>query len=201
MKASQTATGSAVPRSRKFAKSAAREIAYTALAVALIAVCAWISVPLGEVPFTLQTLAIALVGGLFGWKRGLAAVAVYILMGLIGIPVFAGFKSGVPALMGATGGYIIGFVFAVFASGIVKKIPVKVKWARTGIFYGANILGLAICYFFGTLWFIAVFNGGSANPVGVGAALMMCVVPYIVPDLIKLFFAALLSVRLERFVR
>ncbi len=175
----------------------AREIPAVALGVALITVCAWISLPVGEVPFTLQTFAVALVGGLYGVKRGTAAVAVYLLMGLIGIPVFAGFKAGVPALMGATGGYILGFLFAALLPAIVKNIPIKNRWGRMGMFYIAMILGLAVCYAFGTAWFLLVYNRGAADPMGVSAALMLCVVPYIVPDLVKSALAAFLTVRLE----
>lgn len=188
-------------RGKKIVHSAAREVSYIALGVALITVCAWISLPIGEVPFTLQTFAVAAVGGLLGWKRGTCAVAVYVFMGLIGIPVFAGFRAGLAALMGATGGYILGFVFSVFVAGLAKLVPVKNKWARTGIFYAAMIMGHAICYFFGTVWFLLVYNGGAANPMGVGAALALCVVPYIIPDLVKLAVAALLTVRLEKYVK
>lgn len=173
---------------------AAREIAYIALGAALITVCAWISVPLGSIPFTLQTLAVALIGALFGWKRSLAAVAAYILMGLIGIPVFSGFRAGA-ALFGATGGYIFGFFFLALVPALFKLLPVKNKWARAGIFYGAMALGMAVCYFFGTVWFVLVYE------CSVGYALTMCVVPYLIPDLIKFVVASVLAVRLEKYVK
>lgn len=188
-------------RGKKLARSAAREVAYIALGVALVTVCAWISLPLGEVPFTLQTFAVAAVGGLLGWKRGTCAVLVYVLMGLIGIPVFAGFRAGYAALVGATGGYILGFIFSVCIAGLAKLAPVKNKWARTGIFYATAILGHTVCYAFGTAWFLLVYNGGAATPMGIWSALALCVVPYIVPDLVKIAVAAVVSVRLERFVK
>lgn len=127
-------------------------------------------------------------------------ILIYILLGLVGVPVFAGFKSGVPALMGATGGYIFGFAFAVVISGLAKLIPVKNKFARIGVFFAANILGLTICYVFGTAWFITVY-GKNVGSIGVKSALMLCVVPYIVPDLVKLFIAAVLSVRLGIYMK
>ncbi len=74
----------------------------------------------------------------------------------------------------------------------------KGRAARTALFYAFMLLGLALCYFFGTVWFVTVYGGGSA--VTAQAALLICVVPYILPDLIKLALAAFLSVRLERFV-
>ena len=126
--------------------SKTRDLTYVALGVAVVTVCAWISIPVGDVPFTLQTLAVAAIGGILGWKKGLLTILIYILLGLIGVPVFAGFKSGVPALMGATGGYIFGFAFAVVISGLAKLIPVKNKFARIGVFFAANILGLNMAW-------------------------------------------------------
>ena len=176
-------------------KSLAREIAYIGLAVALITVCAWISVPVFSVPFTLQTFAVALVGGLLGWKRALPAVFVYILMGLVGIPVFAGFKAGIPALFGATGGYIFGFLFLSLLPALAKLLPAKNAAARTVIFYCFNILGCAVLYFFGTLWLVLMTR------CAVGYALGICVVPFIVPDAVKLAFSAIITVRLEKHIK
>lgn len=176
-------------------KSAAREIAYIALGVALITVCAWISVPVLSIPYTLQTFAVPLVGALMGWKRGVAAIAVYILMGLIGIPVFSNFNAGAGALFGATGGYLFGFLFSVFISGLFKLVPLKNKWGRTAMLYGANILGMAVCYAFGTAWFAYIYE------CTIVYALTVCVVPYLIADAVKLAVAAVLTVQLERFVK
>lgn len=175
-------------------KSAAREIAYLALAVALLTVCAWITVPFGPVPFTLQTFAVCLCGGLLGWRRGVAAVFIYVLMGLIGIPVFSSFRAGPAALFGPTGGYIFGFVFAALLPALARPIPVRNGWARCALFYGAMALGLAVCYLFGTVWFVVLTKCAWGYAFGV------CVLPFLLPDAIKLFLAALLAVRLEKFV-
>ena len=175
-------------------KSVAREIAYIGVAVALITVCAWISVPVFSIPFTLQTFAVALVGGLLGWKRGTAAILVYILMGLIGIPVFSGFKAGVPALFGATGGYIFGFLFLCLLPALAKLIPAYNGAARTMVFYCFSILGCAVLYFFGTVWLILMTR------CAVGYALGVCVVPFIIPDAVKLALSALVTVRLDRHI-
>ena len=90
-----------------------RDIVFTGVSAAIIALCAWITVPVGAIPVTLQTLAVCLIAGLFGAKRGTAAVLVYILIGAVGVPVFSGFKGGIGVLAGATGGYIIGFIFKI----------------------------------------------------------------------------------------
>lgn len=190
---------SAEGASKRFAKSAARETAYIALCVALLSVCAWISIPLGTIPVTLQTFAVPFIGAVMGWKRGLCAVAVYFLMGLIGIPVFSSFGAGVAVLFGPTGGYLLGFLLDVILVGVVKLVPIKNRWARTGCLYGAMLLG-AVCYFaFGTLWFMTVYSG--AGKMGLAGALMLCVVPYLAPDTVKAALAALLAVRLEGFVK
>ena len=84
--------------------------AFTALTAAIIAVCAWITVP-GPVPFTMQTFGVFLALRLLGGKRGSISVALYILLGAAGLPVFSGFKAGIGVLIGPTGGYILGFIF------------------------------------------------------------------------------------------
>ena len=182
-------------------RSAAKEAAYLALGVAILTVCAWITIPFGAIPVTLQTFAVALIGALFGAARGALVVLVYFIMGLIGIPVFSSFNAGVAALLGPTGGYLIGFVFSVLTVGLFSIIPVKNKIAKTAIVYGGAILGMIICYFFGTLWFITVYNRGSAEAVSVAAALSLCVVPFLLPDAVKLFFGSLLGVRLKGAVK
>ena len=182
-------------------KSVAKEIAYLALSVAILAVCAWITIPTGTIPVTLQTFAVAFIAVILGPVRSLIAVAVYLLMGLIGIPVFSSFNAGAAALLGPTGGYIIGFLFEVVITGLFSRIPVKNKIAKVAIVYSGALLGLIVLYFFGTLWFITVYNRGASEAVGVGAALMLCVVPYLLPDAVKTLIAVLLGVRLKPYLK
>ncbi len=183
---------SSAKRGKKFPQSAAKSIAQTALGVALITVCAWVTIPVFTIPFTLQTFAVAFVGAFLGWKRGVSAVAVYILMGLIGVSVFAGFKSGVAALAGPTGGYIVGFVFLALFPALANLLPITKTAKRCAISYLFMLIGLAVCYGFGTAWFVLMYD------CTVGYALMTCVVPYLAADFVKLAVAALLAVRLQR---
>lgn len=160
-----------------------KEIALIALFVALIAVCAWISVPTG-IPFTLQTFAVFTTVGILGLKDGLTAVIVYCLLGAVGVPVFAGIRGGLGVLLGSTGGYIIGFVFTALAVGIItskfgRKIPVLAV---------SMVIGLILCYAFGTAWFIVVYTK-SKGAISIATALAKCVIPYIIPDLIKIAVA------------
>ena len=177
----------------------AKKLAYLALGVALLTVSAWISIPVGTVPVTLQTFAVALIGALFGAVRGSFVVLIYFLMGLIGIPVFAGFNAGVVALLGPTGGYLIGFLFDIVIVGLFTRVQLQNKIAKTALLYLGMLLALVALYFFGTLWFVTVYSGGGA--IGVGAALMLCVVPYALPDCIKVLFAAVLGISLKPFLK
>ncbi len=182
---------------------AAREICYTAMFTAIIAVCAWISIPLpGGIPVTLQTMGVCLAAGFLGWKRGLLAVTVYILLGLCGVPVFAGFTAGAAKLGSPTGGYIVGFLFTAVAVGVVSDyVRPKNDWARTGILAAAMALGIALCYAFGTVWFMYVYNAGAESTVTLAGALSMCVVPYLLPDLVKIVCAAVLVAKLKRYMK
>lgn len=179
------------------AKSAWRtlDLAYVALFSVLIAVCAWVSIPMA-VPFTLQTFGVFAALGLLGGRRGTFAVAVYILLGAVGLPVFAGFQGGIAALLGATGGYILGF----FSSALLY-------WGITGCFGSkpvvllvAMVLGLGLCYTFGTLWFVQVYSKANGT-VGVMTALGWCVFPFILPDLVKLGLAVALSRRVGKYLK
>ena len=169
-----------------------REMALAAMGAALIALCSWISIPApGGVPFTLQTFAVCLLTALYGWKLGLCTVAVYLLLGAAGVPVFSGFKGGIGALLGTTGGYLAGFLFTALTVGVAvdrfgRKLPVLIA---------SMALGILLCYAFGTAWFVLVYTR-SSGPIGVGTALGWCVLPYLLPDAVKIALAALLNRRL-----
>ena len=172
-----------------------RELALIAMGAALIAVCSWLAVPTA-IPFTLQTFAVCLVTAVFGLKMGLWTVAVYLLLGAAGVPVFSGFKGGIGALLGTTGGYLAGFLFTALTVGVAvdrfgRKLPVLIA---------SMALGILLCYAFGTAWFVLVYTR-SSGPIGVGTALGWCVLPYIPADAAKLLLASLLSVRLYPLVR
>ena len=172
-------------------KSALVNIILAALCAAFISVCSWISIPF-TVPFTLQTFAIFGVLMLFGAKVGLLATVVYILLGLVGLPVFSGFKAGAGVLFGATGGYIIGFLFI----GIIFAVSQKIFGEKTVAQILSLFAGLAVCYAFGTVWFWAVYASGSGQTT-FAAALTVCVLPFVIPDIVKLLLAALIAKKLK----
>ena len=171
------------------------DLVMVALFAALIAVCAWVTVP-GAVPFTLQTMGVFLAVGLLGGKRGTASVLVYILLGAVGMPVFSGFSGGVGRLLGTTGGYIIGFLVAALAMWAMEAIFGKAKW----VLPVSMLLGLLLCYAFGTAWFLVLYTQ-TKGAISVASVLSMCVVPFIIPDLLKIALALLLTSRLSKFIK
>lgn len=166
------------------------------LFAALIAVCSWITLSIGPVPFTLQTMGVFLAVGLLGGKRGTAAVLVYILLGAFGLPVFSGFSGGVGKLLGVTGGYIIGFLVSALAMWGMEALFGNKRW----VLPLSMIVGLLLCYAFGTAWFMVVY-ARNTGAIGLGSVLGMCVTPFILPDLAKIACALILTGRLKRFVR
>ena len=182
------------------AKSAARELCYIAMFVAIITICAWIAVPIGDIPFTLQTMGVCLTAGFLGWKRSLIAVAAYILLGLCGVPVFAGFTGGVAKLTMPTGGYIVGFLFTAPIVGAASDyIKPKNFWARAAVLSAAMVLGLFVLYAFGTAWFMVLYARANKT-ITLAGALSLCVVPYLVPEFFKIVVAVTLVMRLKRYI-
>ena len=173
----------------------ARDLTQIAACAALMAVCAWVAVPTAP-PFTLQTLGVFLSVGLLGGKRGTAAVGLYLLMGAAGLPVFSGFTGGAGGLLGATGGYLVGFL----ASALVMWAMERLAGNRLGVLGASMVLGLLACYAFGTAWYLALYARAS-GAMGLGAALGTCVAPFVVPDLCKIAVALGLTVRLRRHIR
>lgn len=168
----------------------ARDLAVCAMGIAVIAVCSWISIP-ATVPFTLQTFAVCLITALFGLKLGLWTVAGYLLLGAIGVPVFAGFTGGVGILLGTTGGYLVGFLFTALTVGLA----VQHFGRKPAVLATAMALGILLCYAFGTAWFVFVY-AKTTGPIGIGTALAWCVLPYLIPDAVKIALAVLLTERL-----
>ena len=173
------------------ARISIREIAYTALGVALMIICSWLSIPL-TVPFTMQTFAVCLVAALFGLKIGMWTVLVYLLLGIVGVPVFAGFEGGLGYLLGATGGYLVGFLLTALVVGIAADRRGRGK----KVLIAEMAVGVLLCYALGTAWFVLVYTRTS-GPVGVATALVWCVLPYVIPDIVKIVMAALLTNRLH----
>ena len=172
-----------------------KDLTYIALMVGLMSVCSWISVPTA-VPFTLQTFAVCASVLLLGGRRGTIAIVSYILLGLVGAPVFSNMTGGVSQLAGLTGGYIIGFMFV----GLIYWLEEMLFGKKLLAQITALVLGLAVCYAFGTAWFMLVY-GERFGAISLSAALTMCVIPFIPIDIIKLACAFLLAKAVEKRIK
>jgi len=172
-----------------------KNMVYMSLGAVLMAVCSFITVPF-VVPFTLQTFGMFMVLLLLGGKKGSISILLYILLGAFGIPVFSGFGSGIGYLLGPTGGFIIGFVFSGLVYLAVENISVKNN--KTRIF--ALIPSLLTCYVFGTGWYMLYCNLNGAK-TGLLSALAICVLPYILPDILKLCLSCFFWKRLSPHIK
>lgn len=165
------------------------------LFTAIIAVCSFITVP-AVVPFTLQTLGIFTALSVLGGKRGTVCTVLYILLGILGIPVFSGFSAGLGHLLGATGGYIIGFIFLSLTYLIITAVfGNKFTVKAVGL-----VSGLLVCYLFGTLWYMLVYLK-TLNTDAFISTLSVCVLPFIIPDLIKIALALFIDRKIPNTIR
>lgn len=171
-----------------------KDICYSAIFAAIIAVLAQLSIPLpGGVPLTLQTLAVMLAGVILGAKNGCIAVIIYILLGAVGLPVYAGFKGGLSTILGPTGGFIVSFWTISLCAGLGMRFGSRAKRNLDSLklyyfFITIGILIGAVCnYIIGVVWFSTVTGNTSLN------AIKLCVLPFVVTDLIKIVLATALG--------
>lgn len=166
-----------------------RMLTRCAMLVAMLCVCGWLTVPVGDVALTMQTFGVFLTLQLLGGKWGTVSVCAYLLLGAAGLPVFSGFRGGLGILLGATGGYLIGFAVV----GLVYWAVVSV-FGQRGAIWGM-VLGLLGCYAFGSGWYLLLYADGSA----LAAVLIKCVLPFVIPDTLKLLLACSLGNKLLRY--
>src|SRR5215207_716868 len=160
-----------------------------ALMAAVTAVAAQITIPLFPVPFTFQVLAVILSGLLLGVRHGALAQAIYVLVGAVGVPVFAGFKGGLGIVLGPTGGYLISYPIAAAVAGLAAGTIARDSRRRAlwiGFLWGCA--GLAVIYILGATW-LAVVSGPSPTE-----AIAAGILPFVIFDLIKVALADLVAV-------
>ena len=168
-------------------KITTQQMALVAIMTALTCILAPFSLPIGPVPISLTNLVIYFSLYLLGWKLGTLSYVIYLLIGLVGVPVFSGFTAGPAKLFGPTGGYLIGFIPMAIIAGIVID-----KFSQRWIQIFGMIVGTAICYAFGTAWFC--IQAGYT----VSAALAVCVIPFIPADLIKMVIAMIIGPEIRK---
>lgn len=160
-----------------------RRMTRCALFAALLAVCAWLSVPVGDGAVSLQTFGVLLCLGVLGGRWGTLTCLVYIALGAVGLPVFTGLQGGMGVLLGPTGGYIWGFLAgALIYWALEGRLPV---WL-------CMVSVLAACYACGTAWYALVYARDSFWLVAA-----KCVLPYLLPDGVKLVLALALTKRIR----
>ncbi|MCR4716414.1 MAG: biotin transporter BioY [Lachnospiraceae bacterium] len=147
-----------------------------------------LSIPIGAIPVSLGVLAMYLCAYVLGPIKGVIACIVYLLLGAVGLPVFSGFEGGLQKLTGPTGGYLIGFIFLVLISGFfIDKFPVN-KWYMHVI---GMVLGLLVCYCFGTLYFMKLMN------MDLIPSLSACVIPFLPFDAAKIAISTIIGCQLK----
>lgn len=169
-------------------KSITKNMMLAALFAALTAIFSQLVIPLPftPIPINLATAAVFLAGALLGSFWGSVSQVVFILLGVLGLPVFAKFSSGIGTLVGPTGGYILGYVAAAALIGVLLKENCSSVWKNAG----AMTAGLLVCYILGTSWFMIFTQRG------LWASLTACVFPFLLGDGIKIALCAFLARRL-----
>lgn len=160
-----------------------KSMVLVSLFVALMCILAPLTLPIGPIPISLTGLILFFYIYLIGWKRSLVVYLIYLMMGVIGLPVFSGFESGVAKLAGPTGGYLVGFVFMTIVSGVLIQIKAKKEWQKKLVGFVGMLIGTIVNYMFGTAWFCFITD------TAIWPALMVCVFPFLIGDFIKIVFA------------
>jgi len=165
-----------------------RQMTLISLFAALTAVGAFISIPFYPVPLTLQTLFTLLAAMTLGSVMGASSQIIYVLLGLIGLPVFAGFKAGIGILFGPTGGFLFGFIICAFVVGKIMELNNK-----KNIFYYllAGFAGTVIIYFIGVIQLSLVTGMGIKKALFVGA------LPFLPGDILKIIAASFIARKLK----
>ncbi len=161
------------------------------LFAALTAVGAFVSIPIGLVPISLQNLFTFLSGMVLGSKLGTFSQLIYILLGVVGLPVFSGFRGGFGVLLGPTGGFLTGFVISTY---VVGKIIEKMEDVRTWSYFIVGLVGIIIIYACGVTQLLIV------TEIGLKEAVLVGIIPFLPGDFLKLITASLLAIRIKSVV-
>ena len=167
-----------------------RDKVFTAVFAAVLCAVSPFVIWIGPVPLSLATFAVYLAASVLYWKYGALSVVLYVALGLIGLPVFSGFTSGLPKLVGPTGGFLVGYIAMALVIGLIVTRNAHKKW----IYPVAMALGTVVLYVCGLAWFM--YSTGSTLP----ASLMACVVPFLPGDAVKIILASIIVPRLRTVV-
>lgn len=164
-----------------------RNMVLIGLFAAIICIFAPFTIPIGAIPISLATFAVYLAAVVLGGKNATVAVVIYILIGIIGLPVFSGFQGGLGKVFGVTGGYLIGYIPCAFISGLIIE-----KYSdKKAVYPAALALGTIVLYAFGTMWFMVQSGNGLIH------SLTVCVVPFLLGDALKIATASFVGYKLR----
>lgn len=178
--------------------SRTKAIAYVGLSVAMMAIGSWVTVPIGPIPLTLQMFVIPLLICVLPAKWATAAIFAFIVLGGLGVPLFAGFKGGIGALLGPTGGFLLSYLVAVPAAAFLLQATSSKASSKAALFacqVAAGMLFTVIAYVGGWLQYAAV------SGLGMQAAFAVSVAPFIVPDILKVLVAVACAQPVRAIVR
>ena len=162
-----------------------RNMVRASLFAGAMAVCAWLAVPISDIGFTMQTFGVFLALGLLGGKWGTVSIGLYLMLGLVGLSVFAGFRGGAAAFLDPTGGFLWGFLLGALVYWLLEKLG-KLP---------AMVAALLVSYLCGSWWF-SVYAG-----VGLIPAMGVCVLPWLIPDGCKLALAWYMAKRIGKHLK
>ena len=168
-----------------------KDMTLIAVMAALICVAGPLTIPVGPIPLSLATFAVYMAGSVLGQKKGTIAIGLYLLIGIIGVPVFSGFSGGFQKLAGVTGGYLIGYLPCAYLSGVGAEKRDSIGWWFHPLMM---VSGTVLLYLVGTIAFM--LHTGNA----LGAALSLCVIPFLPGDAAKIAATAFLTQTLRKAV-
>jgi len=169
-------------------KKSILSLTYCALFAALTAVLSQLSIPVGPVPINLATLSVVIAGAVLGARYGALSQFVYVLLGAVGMPVFAAFSGGIHVIVGPTGGYILGYIAAAWLVGLISK---RLGEKNLNLIVSMTA-GAASWYLLGTVWFMIVTN------TGLWTSLTLCVFPFLIGDAAKIAIAVTVVPQLRK---
>ena len=174
----------------------ALEVTVCAMFTAITAVLSQIAIPIGPVPISCSLIAVYLSGLLLSPKLAVISQLVYLLLGAVGVPVFANFGAGIAKLAGPTGGYlavypVLALILSLFMLVYDKRVKQEKTWIRVAFLASILVLSLAVCYLTGTLWF-CLYSGST-----VAKALSLTVIPFIAGDIVKIVLCIILTLSLR----
>lgn len=169
-------------------KFSSKTLTYTALLSAILCIVSPLTIPIGAVPISFTTLIIFITASIVDYKISTLATIVYILIGVVGLPVFSNFQGGISVLFNGTGGFILGYTLCAF----ITSFLVKKSKGRKSVYLLAMIISTLILYIIGTAWFVII------TKVDIKSAIIVCVLPFILFDAIKIIIATLIFVPLRK---